>query len=133
MASLLNPTIELIENNLEVKSYVYQQIMEFEPFITPETIVAVIARDPRKLALQYETEGKDFDPKEMSKLFRIAITLKEEDTRLEAEALHEDIFEAIRLAKEALLKKLITIQESIVSPGDRLMEINHFLQNPVLH
>ncbi len=133
MASLQTPTIELIEQNPEVKSHVYQQIMEFEPFITSETIISVIAKNPLKLALQYETEGKEFDKKALSKMYRIAISLKEDDTRLDAEAVHEDIFEAIRLAKEALLVKLIEIQDSMVSTQDRQIEINHFLQNPVLH
>ena len=133
MTSLLNPTIELIEHNPEVKSYIYQQIMEFEPYVTPETVVAVIAKDPRKLALQYESEGKEFDMKELRKLYRIAISLKEGDTKIEAEGLHSDIFEAIGLAKQNLLAKLIAIHDSVVSQQDRLIEINHFLQNPVLH
>lgn len=130
MSNLPAPSIE---HNPEVKSYIYQQIMEFEPFITPETVVSVIARDPRKLALQYETDGKEFDIKAVRKMYRIAISLKEEEVRLEAEALHEDIFEAIRLAKEALLVKLIDIQDTMISSQDRQMEINHFLQNPILH
>ncbi|MNJ92853.1 hypothetical protein D3C87_105270 [compost metagenome] len=133
MSTLLTPTIEVIEQNPEVKSYIYQQISEFEPFVTPQTVVAVVARDPRKLALQYETDGVEFTKKELRKLFRIAIVLKEGDTSVEAEGVHQDIFQAIKLAKDNLLKKLIDIQDSVVSQQDRLMEINHFLQNPVLH
>lgn len=133
MSTLLNPTIEVIEQNPEVKSYIYQQISEFEPFVTPQTVVAVVARDPRKLALQYETDGIEFNRKELKKLYRIAIVLKEGDTSVEAEGVDKDIFGAIRIAKENLLKQLIEIQDSIVSQQDRIMEINHFLQNPVLH
>lgn len=133
MSSLLNPTIAVIENNPEVKSYIYQQIMDFEPYVTPQTVVAVIAKDPRKLALQYEAEGKDFDMKELRKMYRIAISLTEGDTKIEAEAVDSDIFEAIKLAKENLLAKLIAIHDSVVSQQDRLIEINHFLQNPILH
>jgi hypothetical protein len=133
MSSLLNPTIAVIENNPEVKSYIYQQIMDFEPYVTPQTVVAVIAKDPRKLALQYEAEGKDFDMKELRKMYRIAISLTEGDTKIEAEAVDSDIFEAIKLAKENLLAKLVAIHDSVVSQQDRLIEINHFLQNPILH
>lgn len=133
MTSLLIPSIEQIEQNPEVKSYIYQQITEFEPFVTPQTIVAVLARDPKKLAIQYETEGKDFDKKTLRQLHRIAIVLKENDASVEAEGVHQDIFQAIKMAKEELLKKLLAIQDSVVSQQDRLMEINHFLQHPVLH
>lgn len=133
MTTLLNPTIELLEQNPEVKSFIYQQIADFEGFVTPETVVAVVARDPKKLAIQYETEGKEFDLKELRKLYRIGIVLKEGDAKVEAEGVHEDLFEAIKLAKDNLLKELIMIQDSVVSHQDRLMQINHYLQNPVLH
>ncbi|KYG68589.1 hypothetical protein [Bdellovibrio bacteriovorus] len=133
MTTLLNPTIQLIEQNPEVKSFIYQQIVEFEPFVTPQTIVAVVARDPKKLAIQYETEGKDFTPEGLKKLYRIAIVLREGDTSVEAEGVHEDIFQAIKLAKDSLLKELVAIQDSVISQQDRIVEINHYLQHPVLH
>ena len=133
MSTLLNPTIEDIEQNPEVKSFIYQQIAEFEAFVTPQTVVAVVARDPKKLAIQYEAEGRDFDLKELRKLYRIGIVLTEAGAKIEAEGVHEDIFEAIKLAKDNLLRELITIQDSVVSNQDRLIEINHYLQPPVLH
>ncbi len=133
MTTLLNPTIQLIEQNPEVKSFIYQQICEFEPFVTPQTVVAVVARDPKKLALQYETDGKEFTPESLKKLYRIAIVLNEGGTKVEAEGVHEDIYQAIKSAKEALLQKLIAIQDSVISQQDRLVEINHYLQHPVLH
>lgn len=133
MSTLLTPTIEDIEQNPEVKSFIYQMIAEFDPFVTPQTIVTVVARDPRKLAIQYETEGKDFSPAELKKLYRIAISLNEGGTKVEAEGVHQDIYQAIKMAKENLLKELVAIQDSVVSQQDRLIEINHYLQHPVLH
>lgn len=133
MTTLLNPTIQLIEQNPEVKSFIYQQISEFEPFVTPQTIVAVLARDPKKLAIQYETDGKEFTREGLKKLYRIAIVLNESGATVEAEGVHEDIFEAIKAAKDNLLRKLVEIQDSVVSQQDRIIEINHYLQHPVLH
>ncbi|WP_295900661.1 hypothetical protein [uncultured Bdellovibrio sp.] len=133
MTTLLNPTIQLIEQNPEVKSFIYQQISEFEPFVTPQTVVAVVARDPKKLALQYETDGKEFTREGLKKLYRIAIVLNESGTTVEAEGVHEDIFEAIKAAKDNLLTKLVAIQDSVISQQDRIIEINHYLQHPVLH
>ena len=133
MTNLPNPSIQVIEQNPEVKSFIYQQIAEFEGFVTPQTVVAVVARDPKKLALQYETDGKDFSAKDLKKLYRIAIVLSESGSKIEDEGVHKDIFEAIRLAKTNLLKKLIAIQDSVVSQQDRIIEINHYLHHPVLH
>ena len=133
MTTLPNPNIELIEENPEVKSFIYQQIAEFQHFVTPQTVIAVVARNPLKLALQYEAEGKEFDKNEMRKLYRIGIVLNEDGAKIEAEGMHEDIFEAIILAKEDLMKELVTIHDSVVSHQDRLIEINHYLQHPVLH
>lgn len=133
MTTLLNPTIALIEQNPEVKSFIYQQIADLEGFVTPQTIVTVVARDPRKLAIQYETEGKEFSKKELKKLYRIAISLSEGGAKVEAEGVHKNIYEAIKAAKNALLKELITIHDSVVSQQDRIVEINHYLQHPVLH
>lgn len=133
MSSLLNPSIELLEHDPEVKSYIYQQIVEFEPYVTPETTVAVVARDPKKLMLRYETEGREFDRDKMKKMFRIAIVLKEGDTQIQEEGLHEDVFQAIKLAKDALMKKLVAIQDSIVTNQERTEQINFALQNNQLH
>ena len=133
MSTLLNPTIEVIEENPEVKSFIYQQIADLEGFVTPETVVSVVARDPLKLALQYETEGKEFSRKDLKKLYRIGIVLSEAGAKVEADGLHADIFEAIKMAKLNLLKELITIQDSVISNQARLIEINHYLQHPVLH
>lgn len=133
MSTLLNPTIELIEQNPDVKSFIYQQIAEFDGFVTPQTVVTVVARDPRKLALQYETEGKEFSRDDLKKLYRIAIVLNESGTKVDAEGVSEDIYAAIRMAKDNLMKKLVEIQDSVISHQDRLVEINHYLQHPTLH
>ncbi len=133
MTHLLTPDLDLLEQNPEVKSHIYQQIMEFEPFVTPDTVISVIAKDPAKLALQYESENKEFDPVELSKMYRISISLAEDGGKLEAEGLHLDVFEAIKIAKENVLKKLALIQDSVISQQDRLIEINHVLSNRHLH
>lgn len=133
MANLLNPAIELIEESPEVKSYIYQQIMEFEPYVTPQTVVAVIAKNPKKLALQYEAEGRDVDLQDLASHFRISITLKEGDAKITAEGVDKDIFAAIRLAKEHLLEKLQAIHENVESQQERNMAIHHALQNNLIH
>jgi ribosomal subunit interface protein len=137
VANLLNPEIAVLEQALEdspeVKSYVYQQIAEFEPYITPQTIVAVILKDPLKLALQYEAAGKDVDPQELKSLYRISISLREDEAKISAEGVDKDIFTAIRMAKDELLKKLMAIQDNVESQKERNMAIHHAMQNTMIH
>jgi hypothetical protein len=133
MSTLLKPTIQVLDKNPEVKSFIYQMISEFDQFVTPQTIVTVTAKDPRKLSLQYEAEGKIISTQELRRLYRISIELNEGDAKAEAEGVHEDIFQAIKIAKDNLLLQLIAIQDSVVSQQDRLIEINHYLQPMVVH
>lgn len=119
-------------SNNEIQSYIYQQIAEFEPFITPETLVMVIARDPNQsedghLAPEpYTTTNED-------SVHRIAIILKEDDATIEAEARHSDIFEAIKYAKESLLQKLLEIKEEVENPQERLQAIQQASSNEQIH
>jgi ribosome-associated translation inhibitor RaiA len=122
-----------IDENPEIRSFVYQQILEFEPYVTPQTVVAVIARDPKKLAKKMEAAGDDVNHHEISQMYRIAIILKEDGTKIQEEALHRDIYTAIRLAKEKLIKKLEAIQDHIVSQSDRMQQINSALTSGKVH
>lgn len=133
MNSNTNPTIRLLESDPEVKSFIYQQIVDFEPYVTPDTVVAVVARDPRKLKIQLETEGRDVDLADLRKMHRIAIVLTEGDTTIEEEGLHENLYDAIRSAKTSLLNKLSEIQDSVVSNSERMDQINQALANTQLH
>jgi len=159
-SSFLKNTLDLIENDPEIKSYIYQQIQEFNTFVTPETLVMVIARDPlgryeesapetissdmeedQKLlsVFEDEEEGEDFIDEEditdemRKSRYRIAVVLKDGEHAIEAESFNDDIFEAIRLSKEALIQKLIEIQEEIESPQDRMKAIQLASENKPIH
>lgn len=108
----------------EVKSYIYQVISELEPFTTPETTVAVIARDPLKLITRFEADGVEFDHTKLRTMYRIAISLSEDGGKIEEEGLHEDLYAAIRIAKEKLLKSLSEIQDQVISNTERKIQID---------
>lgn len=142
-SSFLKNTLDLLETDPEVKSYIYQQILDFNTFVTPETLVMVLARDP---AASYSEQAEGEDAEEMEEYFmheeesiaagykyRLAIILKDGDSSIEAEAFHNDIFEAIRLAKEKLMAKLIEIQEEIENPADRINAIKEASSNTQIH
>ena len=120
-------TLSLIETDKDIQSYIYQQIADFENFVTPETLVLVLAKDPKEK--HEEIEEENFTPKN----HRVAIILKEGDTSLESEAYDDDIYTAIRLAKTALLDRLIEIQQEMESPQDRLQAIQQASANEQIH
>ncbi len=119
----LENTLNLIETDPEVKSFIYQQISEFAPYVTPETLVLVLARDP---LAQEEKEVSADD-------YRIAIVLKEDEASIEAEAYSPNIFDAIRLAKESMLSRLSEIQSKVENSKDRLKAIKDAGNNSQVH
>ena len=134
MSNLVNPNLaHVLDENPEVRSFIYQQIVDFEPYVTPQTMVSVMVKDPLKLRVQLETEGKSISKKRLAKMYRIAIVLKEEETKISEEARADDIFEAIKMAKAKLIKKLEAIQDHVISHQDRLEQINQALTNPNIH
>lgn len=129
METPFKSSFDLSNVSPEVKSFIYQTILEFEPYTTPETVVAVVAKDPLKLISQLEADGQDYDRTELRQMYRISISLMEDGAKIEEEGLAEDIFEAIKMAKEKLIKVLSEIQDSVVSNQDRTQQINSILQH----
>lgn len=145
-SSFLKNTVDLLESEPEIKSYIYQQILDFNPFVTPETLVMVVARDPSTLYAnearpEAEEEGFEIGSQHSNEeesvagqfKYRIAIILKDGESAIEAEAFNNDIFEAIRLAKENLVARLIKIQEEMEKPADRIKAILEATDNTQIH
>lgn len=128
METPFKSSFDLSNVSPEVKSYIYQTILEFEPYTTSETVVAVVAKDPLKLISQLEADGQDYDRVELKKMYRISISLTEDGAKIEEEGLAEDIYDAIKIAKEKLVSVLSEIQDSVISNQDRTMQINTILQ-----
>lgn len=129
-------TSDLLETDPVLKSFIYQQLAELNQFITPDTMVFVLARDP-KVKRDGDNEDNDLDNETVAELKnyqnRIAIILQEGDGNIEAESYHDDIYEAIKMAKEALIQKLLEIQEQVESPQDRLRAIKEASENNQVH
>ncbi len=148
-SSFLKTTLDLIETDPEIKSYIYQQILDFNTFVTPETLVMVIARDPNghykkqeptsdesmedELESEVDLDEDDISDEMRQRKFRIAIILKDGEHAIEAEAFHDDIFEAIFLTKEILIGRLIEIQEEVESPQDRMNAIQQASDSKPIH
>ncbi len=125
---------DLLENvDPEVKSYICQVLMELEPYTTPETVITVTAKDPLKLISKFEADGVEFERTELKKMHRISISMAEDGAKVEEEGLHEDIFMAIRSAKDKIAKTLSEIQDNVISSQDRQSQINTALKNGSVH
>jgi ribosome-associated translation inhibitor RaiA len=114
----------LIETDSEVKSYIYQQVADFNPYVTPQTLIMVVARDPKERHINStDEETHHYDEghnkgnlshEELSQYkHRIAIVLEEDGVTLEAEAYHDDIYEAIKQAKLSLIERLAQWNDEI--------------------
>ncbi len=129
MQTPFKSNFELGQVSPEVKSYIYQTILEFEHFTTAETVVAVVAKDPLKLIAQTNSLGQDLEETELKKMHRISISLVEDGTKIEEEGLAEDIYDAIKMAKDKLIHVLSEIQDSAISTQDRVVQINTILEH----
>lgn len=144
-SNFLKNAVDLLESDPEIKSYIYQQILDFNPFVTPETLVMVVARDPN-VAYEKNEDNETDDEFELDAhadieeealkhgyKYRIAIILKDGESALEAEAFSNDVFEAILKAKENLVARLIEIQNEMEKPADRIKAILEATDNTQIH
>lgn len=111
-----------IEETPEVKSFIYQQIVDFEPFLTETSLVSVVSKSP-----------EDYRKVKGTQAHTILISIRENGVSLEEEATSENIYEAILEAKNKLVKKLVSIQDSVISQRDRIAQILSIKTNTQLH
>lgn len=112
-----------IEESPEVKSFIYQQMVDFEPFLTPTSLVSVISKNAS------EKSGK----KKQQMRHQIQISIKEDGVSLVEVGSSENIYEAILDAKNKLYQKLVLIQDSVVSEQDRMAQIKSIRSHGVIH
>ncbi len=109
-------TLKIIDKDPELRSFIYQQLVEFEPYVTPSTQILVLSKEPLH-----------------KNQHRIAIVLNENETQLTAEASHKDIYHCVKKAKQELLKKLEAIQNEVISNQERLQQIERVHNAQTLH
>lgn len=131
MSNKTKPQIQLETVDPEIRSYILQVLMDLQPFTSPDTTVSVLAKDPLKMTDL--PEDQLIDPEKLKSMWRISIALMEDGAQLEEEALHEDIYAAIRLAKEKLVKTLIEIQDQAISNQERFLQIRSATGHSQLH
>lgn len=114
----LNYTIEAIETEPELKAHIFQLISEIEPYLLPGSHVAV-----------FLNKGDTGDGPQ----FTITLSLTSDGARVEAKGYSENVYDAATEAKNALLRKFDSIQDSVVNPQDRENEIMSIVKNKGSH
>ena len=99
------------------KAYIYQQLVDFEPFLTPYTSLLI---EHHHIKMK---KGKN------EKSHFVRIILMEGEVQLEAEAKGFHVFDAIQVAKKHLMLHLQKIQENVISSRERNSQIHHILFN----
>lgn len=128
-----NSNFGFFETSPEVRSFIYQQLVDLEPYLSASTQVNVITKNPLGLVVHLESEGIDIPKSKLKKMHRVAIIITDEGAKLEAEGLHEDLIEAVIVAKKKLLSQLGEIQDSVQTQQERVAEINHALAAANIH
>lgn len=113
-----------IEESPEVKSFIYQQIVDFEPFLTPTSLVSVVSKNPENLISKNSRKGVRH---------QIQISIRENGVSLDEYGTSENIYEAILEAKNKLYQKLVSIQDSVISEQDRLAQIHFARAGKMIH
>lgn len=103
-----------VENDPELKAYIYQHLVDLQPYLAPESQVAVLV-------------GQDSgDDGETEHALTLVATLG--DYRLEAEGQDEDIYAAFMMAKSKMLHQLEDWYTSSVDTSERDNEIQAVIE-----
>ena len=95
------------EMDPELKAYIYQHLMDIQPYLLANAQVAVLVQ-------RAEDDATDY-------LVTLVATLNE--GRMEAEGQHGDIYEAFNKAKETMIHQLAEVQNSMMDPAEREVEV----------
>ena len=94
------------------KAYIYQQLVDFEFFLTPQSALVI--------------EHCRLTDKE-KKNHKVCITLMEGNTALKSEAEGCHLFDAIQNAKKQLMSHLQKMQENVINSKERNFQIHNIL------
>lgn len=105
---------ETVENDPELKAYIYQNLIDLQPYLAPESQVAVLVG---------EETGEEGNAEHS---LTLVATLG--DYRLETEGRDEDVYEAFLMAKRKMLHQLEDWYVSSIDSSARDNEIQAVLE-----
>ena len=97
------------DKDLELKAYIYQQLIEVQPYLVADAQVAVIVE-------QVKASKK-------KKEFVVTLSTTIEEGRMETEGQDADIYQAFGKAKDLMVHQLAEIQNSMMDAAEREVEV----------
>jgi ribosome-associated translation inhibitor RaiA len=107
-ADPINPPLE---DDREFKAHIYQQLVDLQPFLAPDSQVAVLVQPS-------EENAEDFT---------LTLVTNLGEYRIEAEGDAPDVYDAFDIAKERMLEQLEEAMNSAIDPAEREAEIQSYL------
>jgi ribosome-associated translation inhibitor RaiA len=107
-------SVQAIENDREFKAHIYQQLVDVQPFLTPESQVAV--------AIQLEPDALS---KETNYVLTLTTNLGE--YLVEVEGRNSDVYASFGEAKSKLIRQLDEVYGAAIDSKDREIEIQSLL------
>lgn len=108
--------LESIENDREFKAHIYQHLVDLQPFLAPDSQVAVLVQPD---------EERDEDDDEDSIGLTLVATVGE--YRIESEGRDSDIYEAFGIAKRKMMEQLEEWYNAAVDTTERDEQIQSML------
>jgi ribosome-associated translation inhibitor RaiA len=109
-----NPSGTSHEMDPELKAYIYQHLMDIQPYLLANAQVAVLVQRAEADVTQSESDELDY-------VVTLVATLNE--GRMEAEGQNADIYEAFNKAKDVMIHQLAEVQNSMMDPAEREVEV----------
>jgi ribosomal subunit interface protein len=94
----------------ELKAYIYQQLMDIQPYLVTNSQVAVT------VSLKNKNSKK-------KKQFLVTLNAKIENGEMAAEGQDGDVYQAFGKAKELMMLQLAELQNSLMDPAERELEV----------
>lgn len=110
-------TLPSAENDPELKAFIYQHLVDLQPYLSPESQIAVLLP---------QTEILDSDEEEEEESLSLVATLG--DYRLEAHGHGDDLYDAFLNAKKKMLDQLEDWFLSSVDSSERDNEIQAVIE-----
>ncbi|MES2963133.1 MAG: hypothetical protein V4760_04525 [Bdellovibrionota bacterium] len=104
-----------IENDRELKAHIYQNLVDLQPFLAPESQIAVLVQ------LESDEDGSNVEH-----VLTLVATLG--DFRMESEGRDGDIYEAFAEAKDKMLDQLEAWFADSVDTSERDAEIQSVIE-----
>jgi ribosome-associated translation inhibitor RaiA len=108
-------TIAAVENDRELKAHIYQGLVDLQPYLAPESQIAVIVQ------IECDEDGSNAE-----NVLTLVASLGE--FRMECEGRSDDIYEAFDLAKTKMLDQLEAWFADSVDTSERDAQIQSVIE-----